>query len=42
MLERTYSRFIGDHSDGLSRRAILDLDEPHAANIIQIWQQRAS
>jgi integrase len=42
MLEKTYSHYIGDHSDGLSRRAILDLDETGAANIIPIWQQRAS
>ena len=25
MLERTYSKFIGEHSDALTRRALLDL-----------------
>jgi len=25
MLERTYSRFIADHSDALTRRALLDI-----------------
>jgi len=34
MLERTYSRYIGDHADSLSRRVMLDLDEPHAANVV--------
>lgn len=28
MLERTYSRFIGDHADGVARRALLDLAPP--------------
>jgi hypothetical protein len=37
MLERTYSRYIGDHSDNLSRRAMLDLDvAPSAANVVSI------
>jgi hypothetical protein len=40
MLERTYSRYIGDHSDSLSRRAILDLDEPEATNVVPIRQER--
>jgi integrase len=30
MLERTYSRFIGDHSDALARGALFDLAEPGA------------
>jgi integrase len=30
MLERTYSRFIGDHSDALARAALLDTTEPRA------------
>jgi integrase len=37
MLERTYSRFIADHADGLSRRAMLDLDAaPSAVNVVSI------
>jgi hypothetical protein len=34
MLERTYSRYIGDHADSLSRRVMLDLDEPDATNVV--------
>jgi integrase len=34
MLERTYSRYIGDHSDSLSRRVMLDLDELDATNVV--------
>jgi integrase len=29
MLERTYSKYIGDHSDALTRRVILDLAAPN-------------
>jgi len=25
MIERTYSRYIGDHADALARRALLDI-----------------
>jgi hypothetical protein len=42
MLERTYSRHIGDHSDALARRALLDTAEPAAANVTSISDQRAS
>jgi hypothetical protein len=28
MIERTYSRHIGDHSDALARGAMLDIAEP--------------
>jgi hypothetical protein len=28
MLERTYSRYIGDHADALARRALLDTSAP--------------
>src|SRR5205085_9263284 len=28
IIERTYSRFIGDHSDALARAALLDVTEP--------------
>jgi integrase len=36
MLERTYSRFIGDHSDALARGALLDITEPSAGNVVPI------
>ena len=37
MLERTYSRYISDHSDVLTRRALLDLAEPTAdENVIPL------
>jgi integrase len=37
MLERTYSRFIGDHSDALARAALLDIGEQdHRAKIVLI------
>ena len=36
MLEKTYSRDIGDHADVLSRRALLDLSEPPDANVIAL------
>jgi integrase len=28
MIERTYSRYIGDHADALARVALLDIGEP--------------
>jgi integrase len=36
MIEKTYSRYIGDHSDALARRAILDTTEPPGANVVPI------
>jgi integrase len=36
MLERTYSKFIGDHSDTITRRTLLDTAEPVDANVIPI------
>jgi integrase len=37
MLEKTYSKYIGDHSDVLTRRALLDLAEPAAdENVIPL------
>jgi integrase len=42
MLERTYSRYITDHSDTLTRRALLDLAEPAAdENVIPIGSARS-
>ena len=34
MIERTYSRYIGDHSDMLARGALLDTTAPAGANVV--------
>ena len=34
MIEKTYSKFISDHSDGVARRALLDLAAPPAADAV--------
>jgi len=36
MLERTYSRYIGDHSDAFARVALLDTAVPIDANVVPI------
>jgi integrase len=36
MLERTYSRHIGDHSDALARVGLLDMTEPAVDNIVPL------
>jgi hypothetical protein len=36
MIERTYSRHIGDHSDLLARNALLDTALPAGTNIVPI------
>jgi integrase len=36
MIERNYSAFIGDHSDALIRRALLDVGTPAGANVISM------
>ena len=36
MLERTYSRYIGDHSDALSRATLLDAGAAPTANVITL------
>lgn len=33
MLERTYSRYIGDHADALARHALLDTSAPQTDNM---------
>ena len=40
MIEKTYSKYIGDHSDALARRALLDTSEPMAANVVSIAAAR--
>ena len=34
MIEKTYSKYIGDHSDAITRRALLDLTEPLGGNVV--------
>jgi integrase len=36
MIERTYSRYIGDHTDALARGALLDTAAPLGANVVPI------
>jgi len=36
MLERTYSRHIGDHADTLSRRTLLDTSESATGNVVPV------
>jgi hypothetical protein len=36
MIERTYSKFITDHSDALSRRALLDTARPVGENVVAL------
>ncbi|MBV9824416.1 MAG: hypothetical protein JO001_01855 [Alphaproteobacteria bacterium] len=37
MLERTYSRHIGDHSDALARVALLDTAETVEDNVVPLY-----
>jgi hypothetical protein len=36
MIERGYSRHIGDHADALARAALLDASTPIAGNVVPI------
>lgn len=36
MIERAYSRYIGDHADGLARKALLDLSEAPSSDVVPI------
>jgi integrase len=40
MIERTYSRHIGDHADALARVALLDITAPSGGNVVQIGAAR--
>jgi hypothetical protein len=40
MIERTYSRYIGDHADALARKALLDVASPAGENVIPITAAR--
>ena len=36
MIEANYSAHISDHADAISRRALLDIAAPVAANVVKI------
>jgi integrase len=39
MIERTYSRFIAEHTDALARKALLDVSQPAAAaNVVSFFK----
>jgi integrase len=40
MIERTYSRYIGDHADALARKALLDIGSPPSGNVVSIATAR--
>jgi len=40
MIERTYSRYIGDHADALARKALLDIAAPPSGNVVPIAAAR--
>jgi integrase len=39
MIEKTYSKFISDHADPLTRPALLDLSEPIAGKVVVLHEQ---
>src|SRR5262249_34768230 len=40
MIERTYSRYIASHSDEIARRALLDVSQPTAPNVVPLSKGR--
>jgi integrase len=40
MIEKSYSAFISDHADALTRRALLDTAQPAAGNVVALPGQR--
>jgi integrase len=40
MIERTYSRYIGDHADAIARKALLDLAVPADGNVVPMGGTR--
>jgi integrase len=40
MIERTYSRYIGDHADALARHALLDIAAARDANVVPLVTAR--
>jgi hypothetical protein len=41
MIERTYSRHIASHSDDIARRALLQIEQPAANNIVALPGRRS-
>src|SRR5262249_30361454 len=39
-LERTYSKYIADHSDAVARQALLNLEQPAAPNVLPLSDVR--
>jgi integrase len=39
MIEANYSRYIADHSDAVSRRAVLDISRPAGANVVPLGRR---
>jgi hypothetical protein len=39
MIERTYSKHIGDHADALTRPAVLDLSKSTAGNVVPLTRE---
>ena len=40
MIERSYSRFIASHSDKIARRALLEIQQPSAPNVVLLSKGR--
>ena len=40
MIERSYSRFIASHSDEIARRALLEIQQPSAPNVVPLSKAR--
>jgi site-specific recombinase XerD len=40
MIERTYSRYIAGHSDAIARRALLEIQQPSAPNVVPLAKGR--
>ena len=40
MIERSYSRFIASHSDEIARRALLEIQQPSAPNVVPLSKGR--
>jgi hypothetical protein len=36
MIEKNYSPYIGDHTDVMVRRTLLDLADPAGGNVVQL------
>jgi hypothetical protein len=40
MIEKSYSPFINDHADALTRRVLLDTARPAVANVVSLPRGR--